>query len=80
MVIHSVEFAEGIKQFTRSPRDYASSALCALNTRVTAKSSTLNFLSRKDKTRLCGYNLQKDEIILDKKYMDNPGLMDRTYP
>ena len=56
-----------------------------LNNLVTAKRSTDNFLSRtdkscKDKTRLCGYNLQKDEISLDKKDMDNPGLMDRTYP
>ena len=47
---------------TRSPGDYASSALCALNTLVTAMNSTLNFLSHtdesfKDKTRVCGYNV-----------------------
>ena len=45
---------------TRSPDDYASLALCALNTLVTAMSSTLNFLSHtdesfKDETCVCGY-------------------------
>ena len=44
--------------------NYASSALCALNTMVTATNSTFNFLNHtdescKDETHVCGYKETK---------------------